>query len=245
MSVGHEVRRLLWKTGLDLVRFDPASHLLARRRRLLATYGIDTVFDVGANAGQFAQQLRRDLGFRGRIVSFEPLRAAFKALEQKAARDPAWDVHRWALGDKAETREINVAGNSWSSSLLDMLPAHVRSAPESRYVGRETIEVKALDGIFADVCGDARNAYLKIDTQGFERQVLDGASRSLPRIDTVQLEMSLVPLYAGETLFPDMTAYLAERGYVLVSLEGGFADPKTGELLQVDGIFHRPESAKR
>jgi FkbM family methyltransferase len=233
------IRKLLWKLGYDLTKFRPASHPMARRKQLLESYAIDTVLDIGANTGQFARQLRDYLGYAGRILSFEPLSTAFGALKAGAEGDPGWQVFNFALGDAAEKREINVAGNSYSSSLLGMLPAHLKSAPDSRTIGKETIEIRTLDSLFGELCKTARNLYMKIDTQGYESRVLKGAENSLARIDTVQMEMSLVPLYESELLLNEMCALLLGRGYTLVALENGFSDPASGQLLQVDGIFHR------
>ncbi len=237
MTIKHELKRLLWKVGYDISSFSPLSHPLARRKQILA--GMDTVLDVGANVGQFARQLRFDLGFTRRIVSFEPLRTAFATLQASAKDDPAWEVLNCALGDREQTLQINVAGNSHSSSLLGMLPAHIESEPGSRYIGTETVETKTLDGLFGRLCPGATNIYMKIDTQGFEAKVLKGAENSLPRIGTVQMEMSLVPLYDGELLFPEMCALMSCKGYSLVAIEGGFTDRTSGRLLQVDGIFQR------
>jgi hypothetical protein len=80
---------------------------------------------------------------------------------------------------------------------------------------------------------------MKIDTQGFESKVLKGAENSLMQIDTVQMEMSLVPLYEGELLFNEMSILMSEKGYVLVAIETGFSDQDSGQVLQIDGIFHR------
>jgi hypothetical protein len=85
---------------------------------------------------------------------------------------------------------------------------------------------------------------MKIDTQGYESRVLQGAQGSLARIDTVQMELSLVPLYEGELLFQEMWELLRAKGYTLVAIESGFSAPASGQLLQVDGIFHRfPEGS--
>ena len=225
--------------GYDISRFDPKSHALARRRKLLESYAIDTVLDVGANIGQFAIQMRKDLGFSGKIISFEPLSSAFELLKLNAAGDPKWRVMHCALGDAESESEINVAGNSYSSSFLDMLPFHIKSAPRSQYIGRETVEIKTLDSMMDDLCSMGANIYLKIDTQGYESKVINGAERSLAHINTVQLEMSLIPLYQDASLFIDMHKLLSQKGYTLVSIEPGFCDKNTGQLLQVDGIYHR------
>jgi hypothetical protein len=144
-----------------------------------------------------------------------------------------------ALGDKDGEATINIAGNSWSSSILEMLPSHMRSAPESHYVGQEQVRLSTLDSIIGPLRVEGGNVLLKVDTQGFEEKVLNGASQALRLINTLQIEMSLTPLYQGGVLFPEMYALLAGKGYQLVSLELGFEDPQTGRLLQVDGIFHR------
>jgi len=224
--------------GWDLVPYNVAQHPLPRRRRLVEHHGIDTVLDIGANAGQFGRELRQQ-GYRGRIVSFEPLTDAFKRLQAAARGDAEWRTLNIALGDAPGAQKIHLAGNSESSSLLDMLPLHLDAAPYSRYTGEETVRVETLDAVFDDVCKGARNIYMKIDTQGYEAPVLRGAARSLERIDTIQIEMSLAPLYAGQALFGDLYADLTGKGYALVGAENNFGDARTGHLLQIDGIFHR------
>ncbi|PTR09397.1 FkbM family methyltransferase [Nitrosospira sp. Nsp5] len=239
MGLRQELRSLLRKVGYDVSRFDPASHSLARRKKLLETYAIDTVLDVGANIGQFARELRRDLEFSGKIISFEPQSSAFETLKKNAVRDSRWEVNNFALGDEDGTADINIAGNSYSSSLFNMLPSHLKSAPSSGYIGRETICIKTLDSVIDSYCSLKNNIYLKIDTQGFEHKVIKGADKSLDRICMIQLEMSLVPLYQGQILFNDLNSLLTEKGYKLVSIEHGFSDRDSGHLLQVDGVYHR------
>lgn len=239
MNIKHILRKAFWKTGYHISRYTPASHPVARRKQILDIYEIDTVLDVGANSGQFAQQLRGDIGYTGRILSFEPLSAAFELLKANSKKDPAWEVFNYAIGAAEEKQEINIAGNSYSSSFLNMLPTHLKSAPESRYIGKEKIDIKTLDSLFGDLCKTAKNVYLKIDTQGFEHKVLKGANKSLEHIDTVQMEISVVPLYDGELLFNDMCSFMNNIGYTLIAIENGFSDPASGQLLQVDGIFHR------
>lgn len=123
--------------------------------------------------------------------------------------------------------------------MLNMLPNHINASPESMYVSKEKIQIKTLDSIINDLCSKDDQIYLKIDTQGFESKVIKGAKESLKLIGTIQLEMALVPLYEEELLFGDMHKFLYEKGYSLVAIEPGFSDPKTGQQLQVDGIYHR------
>jgi len=239
MTIKHELRKLLWSFGLDLQRFDRETHPVARRRHLMQRYGIQVVLDVGANIGQYGQNLRDEMLYTGRLCSFEPMSKAFAALQARAAGDAQWQVFNFALGDADGRQTINIAGNSYSSSMLDMLPAHEQAAPESKFVGKEEIVIRTLDGVFPEVCKPGERIYLKVDTQGFEGRVLKGGERALGHIDTVQMEMSLTPLYAGEASFNDLCQTMQDKGYTLVALEPGFTDPRTGHLLQMDGIFHR------
>jgi hypothetical protein len=99
--------------------------------------------------------------------------------------------------------------------------------------------VRKLDTIFPDYYQEGDHILLKLNTQGFEKEVLAGAARSLDKVTGFQLEMSLIMMYEGEMLYSDMISFLKEKGFHLFSLENGFSDPKTGQLLQIDGIFFR------
>ena len=208
----------------------------------MAHHGVTVVFDVGANTGQYATELRT-FGYSGSIVSFEPLADAYRQLALRAAEDARWLTARQALGAEEGKTTINVAGNSFSSSLLPMLPLHVQAYPESAYVRTEEVEVATLDKVFPTYCGQGERPFLKVDTQGFERQVLRGARESLPSMTGIQLEMSMEPLYEGEMLFDEALETVRGEGFRLMSVEPGFFDAATGRLLQLDGIFYRPESA--
>ena len=237
-SLMRRARTVLRATTIDLVRFHPRSHLLARRMRLLESHNINLIFDVGANRGQYASQMRT-LGYRGRIVSFEPLSEAYAELRRRSSRDRAWQTVRCALGDAAGKATINVSGNSESSSLLPMLERHRRSAPQSDYIGTEAIEVDTLESAIATHVRSGEQLFVKLDAQGYERRIIDGARTALDRVRGLQVEMSLIPLYDGELLLCEMVQLLASRGFILMSLEPGHSDPSSGQLLQTDGIFYR------
>jgi FkbM family methyltransferase len=209
-----------------------------RRVKLLRSEGIEMVLDVGANAGQYAGRLRA-AGYSGGIVSFEPLAQAFAALERAAAADPGWEARRLALSDTDGEAEIHVSANSWSSSLLDMDERHLASAPESAYVGTERVTTARLDSIWDEVLGQDARPFLKLDVQGFEMRVLRGATGHLDHLAGVQAELSLVHLYEGDSLWRDLVDHLEAYDFELAGLEPGFEDPKTGRMLQADGIFLR------
>lgn len=228
------INRLLNKIGLDIKGYPNSD--AKRRMMLMRHYKIDTLLDIGANCGQYSKNLR-EMGYKGKIVSFEPLNNAFKKLERTSSKDKSWIINNYAIGNKNTKSIINVAGNSYSSSILKMLPKHLNSAPTSKYIAKQEIEVKTLDSIYKSFCTTKSHVMVKIDTQGYEKNVLDGADKSLKNIKIIQLEMSLVQLYEKEMLFNKMIDHLEKKGFQLFSLENGFAHPKTGQLLQVDGIF--------
>jgi FkbM family methyltransferase len=228
------VRNVLHKRNLDLVR-NPFPVRIATTLRYL---GIDTVLDVGANVGQYGAGLRAS-GYRGRIVSFEPLSDAYARLARRCADDPGWTATRAAVGTEPGELEINISANSYSSSLLPMTSAHTGAAPGSEYVGTERVPVTTLADVLPAHGVDPARSWLKIDTQGYEGQVLDGAGPRLAEFAGIQLELSFVPLYAGQALFDELVDRLSTAGFMLFGLEAGFSDPRTGRTLQCDGVFVR------
>ena len=236
--IKHLVKQSFRKAGYAVSAYDFKSDPVAVRMKYLASLGIDLVFDVGANEGQYASQLRSQ-GYAGRMVSFEPLSGVFRKLSDRASGDPSWDAVNCALGSAVGSAEINISKNSWSSSLLDMLPGHVESAPESAYQGKEQITVRSVDSIIDDYHQTGDRLFLKIDTQGFGMKVLEGAEKSLDRILGIHMEMSLVPLYQDEPLLGEIATYLHDKGYALVYIEPEYVNPLTGQQLQVNGLFLR------
>ena len=203
---------------------------------LLALQGIDTVLDVGANVGQYARLLR-SWGYRGRIISFEPLSAAFRQLKARADGDPAWQVFNIGLGERETTATIHISANTVYSSLLPATPALHAYDAQSGAVATETITVRRLDMVLPEVCGGPGNIFLKVDTQGYERQVLAGAGELLAGFKGIQLELSEIPMYAGESTFMEMTRLMAERGFRIGLLRPFAHDPRTKLLVQSDVVF--------
>jgi FkbM family methyltransferase len=237
------VKRVLRRFGLELARYRPRETPAGRVAALLRDFDIDLVLDVGANRGQYAAGLRQ-AGYAGVMVCFEPLSAEHAVLQAASARDPTWHVHpRCAIGEREGTVEINIAGNSESSSLLPMLDSHRAAAPESAYIGSESVPLLRLDTAAAEPAASARNIFIKIDAQGYEWQVLDGAAKLLPKVRGVQIELSLVPLYQGQRLWLELVARLQGERFAAWTFLPGFVDPRLGRTLQVDAIFFRAPSS--
>ena len=229
------VRGALHRIDLDVSR-GPYPNRLARALESLA---IDTIIDVGANVGQFATMVRR-AGFAGQILSCEPLSGAYDELAARARRDRGWRALRTAVGSAAGTTSINVSANSFSSSLREMTDAHLSSAPGSAYIATEDVPVTTVRALLDEYLLAPERTLLKIDTQGFEDEVLAGAGDLVGEFAAIQLELSLVELYAGQKLFDDHYSLMRGRGYELHIIDPGFSSP-TGQMLQCDALFVRAE----
>jgi len=202
-----ELATRLAKSALDALGFE--FQRSTTLRRFLATHPIDLVVDAGANLGQFAG-LIRSKGYRGRIWSFEPVSHVFDALAAKAARDPLWQVSKLALGSTAGRAEINVSANHTLSSFLPA-SAMLASYDANAATVPETVRVDTLDAILN---GDpARSIFLKIDVQGFEKPVLEGAKETLARVHALYVELPVEHLYEGGWTFPEAIRYLDDLGF--------------------------------
>ncbi len=228
------VRKLGGLAGMEMKMSDEERFL-----KLLQYHKIDLIIDIGANKGQFAA-LCFALGYKGRIVSLEPLKEVYDILKKNAAAHPLWEVpERMAIGNTDGNIEMNISENSVSSSILDIREEHTSSMASSKYIGKETVPIRNLDTIFSEIKKEAKNILLKVDTQGYEEAVLAGAEQSLQHIKGVQLEMSLVRLYEGQPDFISMYQKMQNLGFHLELIEPGFTDKNTGRVLQTDGLFFR------
>jgi FkbM family methyltransferase len=231
------VRNLAKRRGYEILGYPRAYADERSFRTLLDQQGINLVLDVGANEGQFVDGLR-SAGYHGRVISFEPLSSAHARLRAHAAGDPNWTVaERTAVGAAHGSMEIHISGNSYSSSILPMLSKHTEAVPASAYVGTEAVEVNRLDDLFTPSPSD--RILLKIDVQGYEEYVLHGAPKILACCRAVSLEMSLIPLYEGQALALPLWNRIVSAGFEPWVIEAGFREPKSGRVLQIDGLFVR------
>jgi FkbM family methyltransferase len=233
------IRNIAKLFGILIIRDTPSNTPQKQLSTVLKILKIDVVFDIGANEGQFAREIREH-GYCGKIISFEPLTSARKNLLSFASSDPGWHVHEQsAIGDQDGQIEIHIAGNSVSSSVLPMLESHSSAAVGSAYVGSERVPIFKLDSMANRYLEKNSNLFIKIDTQGYEWQALDGASKTLKQAQGVLCELSLVPLYHEQRLWRDVVDRLDQKGFILWALQKGFTNQKTGQSLQVDAIFVR------
>ena len=233
------LKNIIRSFGYDLTRYKRSASRSAQIVLALEKFDIDLILDVGANEGQFASQMRHE-GYKGRIVSFEPLSTAHKMLLEVSNNDTSWIVsRRCALGSRKMILDINISKNSQSSSLLPMHDSHLIAAPDSVYVDRESVEMDTLDNLASIYLQNSINPFLKIDTQGFEWEVLDGAVSLMPGIKGVLLELSLIELYEGQRLWRDLIDRMDSLGFSLWAIHEGFGNQSEGRSLQLDAVFFR------
>lgn len=212
------VLRVSRALGYDIVPLremkerDFALHL----RALLGHLKIDCVLDVGANVGQYHDFLRDKVHYDGAIVSFEPVRRQIEALRDRAHADNDWHIEGYALGARDGDMPINVMVSDQFSSFLQ--PDNSRMANYDglntpRHV--ENVTVRTLDvvmPVLQERLGFER-PYLKLDTQGFDLEVLDGGRDSLPDVRALQTEASVIGIYKGMPGYMDTLRYLGDRGF--------------------------------
>lgn len=224
------IRRALRPLDLDIVRIGSQptvfNFLLDRR--------IDLVIDVGANEGQFARSLREH-NYTGRIMSFEPVASVFENLSAAARNDPKWETYNFGLGAKAERTDINVSGYSTFSSLRPLTEAATRHEQLAAVEHTEEIEIRTLDDVLPDPSG---NILLKVDTQGFEQQVLQGAGATLHALKGVLIELPIIQLYEGNWSFHEALAFMAQAGFVPAQIHPvNFHSQDTLSVVEVDCLF--------
>jgi FkbM family methyltransferase len=226
------------KCGFRITR--AANSLKAKRLEVLSGLGIDVALDIGANTGQWASELRTS-GYLGRIISFEPCPGPFAELQALARSEQKHDCIQAGLGSHDGDAQLLTAKATPNSSFRN--PVQRCNLSNSIEVeGRVTVPIRRLDSVLPPLTLEGDRFYMKIDTQGFEREVLNGAAETLLRTDAVEVELSLVELYEGQALLPEVWQMLVRSGFRPAWIERGYRENGNIWLLQIDGLFVREES---
>ncbi len=214
-------------------------------RQVFERYDVDCVFDVGANYGQHAEMLRRRIGFRGLIISFEPTPEAAAVLREKAARDPKWVIQEMAVSTHDGEQTFNLMNDSEFSSL---------SAPktdETSFFGyknsvRRSVIVKteSLKTALARLQSQYgfERPFLKLDTQGFDVEIVSHAKNDMPRFVGLQSELAVTRLYESSVDFREALTLYESCGFKL----SAFVPNNAGHfpiLLETDCIMIRSDLA--
>lgn len=196
----------------DVKERDFAIHL----GQLFRFLQIDCVFDVGANVGQYRDFLREKVGYTGMIVSFEPVSRNVAILQQRSVSDPRWEIVGHALGSNRSSLPLHVMKSDQFSSFLAPDNTSVpgfNGLNEPDHI--ETVAVYPLDEVFPVLQRRLgfRRSYLKLDTQGFDLEVVKGATATLRNIVAMQTEASIINIYEGMPGYMDTIRILNDRGF--------------------------------
>jgi FkbM family methyltransferase len=232
-------RQVNRRLKLDVVRVSGQYTLPAHVVTVMEKYSVDAIIDVGANQGSFGS-LMRSVGFRGPIYSFEPVTAAFDVLAERAKKDDSWRVFNFALGAQAGEAQINVSKDSQFSSILNATN-YGNTWENMKVEQKQDIVIRTLDDCFGQgLLDQGTRFFLKMDTQGFDMEVFNGASCFLAKVCCMQSELSLIPLYQGMPSYLESLARYKEEGFLASGIYP-ITRNKYLALNEVDCILVRPE----
>jgi len=199
--------------------------------------GIRTVVDIGAHSGEFSSAICEVLP-HVEVFAFEPLPECYDQLLKKFGKNGVVHVFQTAVGDSRGEVQFWRSDFSKSSSLLPMSSLHQSAFPWSARNRPIKVQLATLDD-FADKITFGSKSLLKIDVQGFEDRVLRGAQKVLQSVDYVLVEVSLAPLYEGQSEFHTIYDLLLQSGFSYKGNMEQLASPVDGAILQVDALFAR------
>jgi FkbM family methyltransferase len=243
------IKRTLRHFGYDLVRYPSRETYGEHIRELLMTLDIDLVLDVGAHHGEYASLLR-ELGYAGRIISFEPVAANFDVIAQHCAHDPSWRAYNLALGSEDADKSINVMSDSFLNSFLapsefglQWLDRNSDGGHRCPMIvkGVDKVTVRRLDGLFDQMLNDAgaHNVFLKMDTQGWDLEVLRGADACISRIGAVQSEVPLKAIYRGMPSFIEVITECKRLGFEITGMFPVSRDTNNLAIVEFDCVMAR------
>lgn len=244
LSGNHFIQRLVRRLGYELVPSWRMANLAmsAHLQSLFVEYQVGAVLDVGANFGQFRDFLRHEVGFNGPVHSFEPIPEAAARLRQRALTDPNWVIHEMALGSAPGTASFNVMKGSAFSSFLDPKGSAPQEFNGANVADRRiSVSVETLDRVLSTL--GLTRPYLKMDTQGFDLQVVAGGRMSIENVVALQTEAAVIPIYEGMPRFDEVMLSLQHQGF---AVSGMF--PVTTlrhRLIEFDCVMIRDEISGR
>lgn len=228
--------------GYELIRSTKHPTLESHLKILFNHLNINLVLDVGANIGQYGSMLRNKIGYKGHIVSFEPVKNVYDKLTSNTAHDPAWTAYNFALGACENILKINVTNSSDYSSFLkpNEYAREIRPS-DSNIDHMEDVTVKALDDIYNDIASrtaiESPRIFLKMDTQGFDCEVIKGAISTLKGISGLQSELSILPIYENMPTYLESLRLFKTHDFEITAFYPISRDSKTLQLIEMDCIL--------
>lgn len=231
--IKQKIKKLINKLNYDLVYYEKEAY-----KNHLIVNNINFVIDIGANIGQYRDEIRK-YGYQGDILSIEPQSSAYKILLKNSSYDKKWMVYKQCgLGDKNEKKEIFISKNSVSSSFLEMKNNHIDSAPNSISIDSEIVEIETLDSVYKNSINNQR-VFIKIDSQGYEMNIIRGGEFALRHASGLQVEVSCAELYHDQSNLEDLMDKISSLGFKIWDIVPGFRNLNDGRLLQFDLICYK------
>jgi FkbM family methyltransferase len=200
-----------------------------------------TLIDVGASKGDFTESMCRFCGVsKALLIEVQPKRC--EELRQRFSQ-PTFQILCAAAGSKEDRMEIDILAWDYSTSLLKINRTDRNAFGTNDYSVRERIQtsVRPLDIVSSELGFMDEIDLLKLDVQGAEGMVLEGARETLQRVRAVWTEVSFRPLYENSIIFPVMYDLLRGCGFRLAALDDAYRG-SDGELLQADALFVQKEA---
>ena len=237
MNLGRELRKWVAR-GILGERFvvkdrEPTLGDLIRSRH------VESVIDVGANVGQFANKIR-STGYSGPIVSFEPIPEVFKTLTSRMGSDANWRGENMALGAHVGEIVIHVSASSEYSSIKSLNKSGEQFGHGAKTAEDIRVKIDLLDNQFSDF---GRKSLLKIDTQGFEKEVLLGAQNTLRNVEILLLELPCINIYDNVWSMSEALSHIESLGFFLAQVSPvSYAPHDRATLVEIDCAFCRVRS---
>ena len=164
------------------------------------------------------------MGYNGHIFCFEPIRATCDAISRLAGEDPSWRLFNFALGSENTAQPFNVIslpnGCTGLSSFLQPNIEIKGLTGKAESVKAESVAIKRLDDVLDEVIQDqpAARVFLKMDTQGYDLEVLRGCVKWIDKVSLLQSELSITPIYDNMPHYTQALEHYEALGFSLMNL---------------------------
>lgn len=229
------IKVIVEKLGYELIKKRKNPSLKSHLQNILKQYEIDLVLDVGANQGQYGQMLRK-LGYKGEIISFEPVKSAYEKLKESTKKDNLWKVFKLGLSDQKGAAQINVFGSSVFSSLLKPNEFGQNSFKKMERSVAEEIDLDTLDNFLNANHIKNKRIFLKMDTQGHDLNVFLGTKNSIANIVGVQSEISFQPIYENMPNYHESLKEYEKAGFMVTGLYS-VSRSSSGAIIEMDCVM--------
>lgn len=206
------------------------------------------LIDVGASGGCHGRWSK--LASSVRAILFEPHEEAYLALQQNNNSDDI--IYNVALSDSKKPIAFNACKKQEvSSSYMPNMAFLSRFVDSDRFQVLNTVSMQAdaLDNVVSDFVKESAD-FIKIDTQGSELSILQGAEATLESVIGLEVEVEFSPMYEGQPLFADVDTFARKHGFDLIDLDRHHVKrkeyakgPHKGQLIFADALYFKsPET---